>query len=205
MIWLFLILSTAFAQEAPRPEFRQENAYQLLLQLRSGVPVLNSSPTYRGKPTFDNGIIFGDGTEQTTAATRNPRYVYRSSAAVAQNATSATWETLSGSTLTVSVPASGFVNLAFSAYGFVDGTGGHCGIRVLQDGSVMGATTKGAGDGTAKHFLGFNRATAALASGTYRFVIQFNEFDGTANQCTISPTSDPWEFQAWVYGSGVLQ
>ncbi len=69
MIWIFLLLSTAFAQEAPRPEFRDENAYQLLLQLRSGVPVLNSSPTYRGKPTFDSGIIFGDGTEQTTAYT----------------------------------------------------------------------------------------------------------------------------------------
>lgn len=66
---LFLLLSVALAQESPRPEFRDENAYQLLLQMRNGTPVLTSSPTYRGKPTFGNGIIFGDGTEQTTAAT----------------------------------------------------------------------------------------------------------------------------------------
>lgn len=69
MTWLLLIASLAFGQEEFRPERRIDNTYQLLMEMRSGVPVLTSSPSYKGKPTYENGIIFGDGTEQTTAAT----------------------------------------------------------------------------------------------------------------------------------------
>lgn len=46
---------------------RLENLSRLVHEMRSGVPVLTSSPTYKGKPHF-NGVIFEPGdTEQTIA------------------------------------------------------------------------------------------------------------------------------------------
>ena len=144
---LALLLSPAQAQESSSAparniltETRIDGIDISVRELQSGRPVLTSSPTFRGVPTFLNGITFGDSTTQTTAAVTIGT---SSSTAIAPLTTTQATFIVCQASVTITTngrPVSGSITGSLNQSGY-SSTNVHTKFAVLQDGQFVSPYT----------------------------------------------------------------
>lgn len=200
MTILLLLASLAWGQSSSTLQVPLEDQLKLQNVRKDVREILVGRPTITGLPTFNNGIKFGDGTTQTTAA---------SAASVVLATFTVNWANASGtntsfsgcmpgSTITISgvtassvaINASAVIDNGSAAANFVH-------LTVLQDGAFL------PGKSSTKAIVAFAQpATAYPVVASIAGYISGGLTAGSHSWCLgVWTSAGTWEYQGASYGS----
>lgn len=143
-----------------------------------------------GKPTFANGICFGDGTCLTTGTGVTPNVAL--SSGTSTNTSGTVWGCVSGSTMTITVGQDARVRAEWSSSSQISVQYAFTYFDILLDGANMGDSTEGL-QRTGNHFVGSGNPeipfhpyaiSAPLSAGSHTICAAWKVGSGTATTGT---------------------